>query len=167
MLNLEIAGSATPLLGQEDGTGSSLRAFVDGDCELSPAFTGAKSLLMKLRHAAALALVGWYLMLPPMECIQKAEADLGICAADLWEWREGPRFSTTEACNASILRERHLAGDLEGEREAKSSKCVPWKEVRKARRVRRAKLRPPVPDSDEPHPRIIESDPSGNVIEVY
>jgi len=111
---------------------------------------------MNPRHAAALALVGWYLMQPPFKCIENY---LGSCTADLWEWSEGGRFPTAEACNAFITRERHLVGDLEGERISALSKCVPSKEVRQARQIRRAKLRHPAPDSDEPlHPRIIESD---------
>jgi hypothetical protein len=114
---------------------------------------------MNLRHATALALVGWYLMVPPLKCIDKSENDLGSCAADLWEWQEGPRFATAEACNAFVAKERHIAADLEGERSDALSKCAPWKEVHKARQVRRAKLRHPAPDSSEPlHPRIIPSD---------
>ena len=118
---------------------------------------------MKPRHAAALALVGWYLMWPPERCVDKSRNDLGVCdmhydaTAALWEWQEGRRFPTAQACNAVIARERKLAADLGNQRKVAGAKCVTWKELHDAQRIR--PVQTPVPDSDEPlHPRIAPSD---------
>src|ERR1700736_5176774 len=56
---------------------------------------------MKPRHAAALALVGWLLMLPPVG--QKADAPMR-------EWRIVDRFPTLTACLAAenTVRENYL-----------------------------------------------------------
>lgn len=113
---------------------------------------------MKARHAAALALVSWYAMYPPLKCIDELRNDLGSCdmhydtRADLWEWQEGRGFPTAEACTAFIANARHLAGDLKNQRKVEGMKCVTWKELHKAEQVRRAKrLRNfPAQDSDEP-----------------
>ena len=53
---------------------------------------------MKLRHAAALALVGWYLMIPPMA--HKEEWRLGgpPTAAPISEWFLSDWLDTADAC---------------------------------------------------------------------
>jgi hypothetical protein len=97
---------------------------------------------MKPRHAAALALVGWYMMFPPEKCLDKSRNDLGSCpmqydvTADLWEWLGGPWFPTAEACNAAIARERKLAADLRNQRKVAGAKCVTWKDLRESLHVR-------------------------------
>ena len=105
----------------------------------------AQEIPRNLRHAAALALLGWYLMVPPLKCIDKSRNDLGSCEmqydarADLWEWLEGPRFPTAEACAAFIEKERKLAADLGNERRDAGMKCVTRTELRKSLQVRWAK----------------------------
>ena len=49
---------------------------------------------MKLRHAAALALVGWYLMLPPLD------HGVPIVKAPYSEWDNWQGFDTADACQA-------------------------------------------------------------------
>ena len=51
---------------------------------------------MKLRHAAALALVGWYLMFPPWN---KA-GDALVLDAPLSQWRTISSFDTAKECSA-------------------------------------------------------------------
>jgi hypothetical protein len=52
---------------------------------------------MKPRHAAALALVGWYLMLPPL-----ATSGLDVDQnAPLSTWRQGGAFDTARACEVN------------------------------------------------------------------
>jgi hypothetical protein len=50
---------------------------------------------MALRHAAALALVGWYLMMPPMT--EKNEAD---AEGPLSKWQNDGSFDLASACEA-------------------------------------------------------------------
>jgi len=57
---------------------------------------------VKLRHAAALALVGWYLMVPPTRCCSSAKGDPNydiLCGA---EALEGPTGIITSQCGADI-----------------------------------------------------------------
>jgi hypothetical protein len=48
---------------------------------------------MKLRHAAALALVGWYLMMPPLRGGGKPDDQAPISA-----WTVFRKFDSTAAC---------------------------------------------------------------------
>ena len=48
---------------------------------------------MKLCHAAALALVGWYLMLPPVRPDGSANAD-----APLSKWKTSNTYDTPDEC---------------------------------------------------------------------
>lgn len=50
---------------------------------------------MKLRHPAALALVGWYLILPPLD-YSRAEI---ILKAPLRDWETFQSFETAKDCN--------------------------------------------------------------------
>jgi hypothetical protein len=94
---------------------------------------------MKPRHAAALALVGWYLMFPPEKCIDRSRSDLGSCEmefdaeADLSEWEEGPNYPNAEACNTELERLHNTATDPTNTREEANMKCVSSGELRKAR----------------------------------
>ena len=55
---------------------------------------------MKTRHAAALALVGWYLMLPPVR--EAGPPDLG---APLGKWGMlSPSFDSAKECEAYKLK---------------------------------------------------------------
>ena len=69
---------------------------------------------MNLRHAAALALVGWYLMVPPM--VQKEDWQLGVrhSTAPLSEWFIWNSFDTADACTKArdALRARPLSNAL-------------------------------------------------------
>ncbi|MGA9884041.1 MAG: hypothetical protein WBQ34_10010 [Candidatus Acidiferrales bacterium] len=51
---------------------------------------------MKLRHIAALALVGWYLMVPPI--VQKNGKYQYDYAAPLSKWTEEDAFDTASDC---------------------------------------------------------------------
>jgi hypothetical protein len=94
---------------------------------------------MNSRHAAALALVGWYLMWPPEKCVDKSRSDLGACemaydtTADLTGWAQGRGFSTAEACNAFVVSIHKEITDLGNERKAAGIKCVSSAELRKAK----------------------------------
>jgi hypothetical protein len=54
---------------------------------------------MKPRHAAALALVGWYLMAPPNK---KADAPLS-------EWTVGHTYDSAQACQDALVKGREQA----------------------------------------------------------
>jgi hypothetical protein len=51
---------------------------------------------MKPRHAAALALVGWYLMVPPITSSWPVTYDT---SAPLSKWKQGGSFDTAKECN--------------------------------------------------------------------
>jgi hypothetical protein len=54
---------------------------------------------MKLRHAAALALMGWYLMVPPLvNAPYKVDTE-----ALLTSWKVSQTFDTREECDKSLL----------------------------------------------------------------
>jgi hypothetical protein len=53
---------------------------------------------MNVRHAAALALVGWYLMTPPLASDRlDVERD-----APLSTWKQGGAFDTAKDCEANL-----------------------------------------------------------------
>jgi hypothetical protein len=52
---------------------------------------------MKLRHAAALAIVVWYLMIPPIGADNKVDAH-----APLSTWRKGVSFNSQKECDDSL-----------------------------------------------------------------
>jgi hypothetical protein len=51
---------------------------------------------MKFRHAAALALAGWYLITPPVQC------DQGRCAVEsetpTWQWHRSQVMTDEKSC---------------------------------------------------------------------
>jgi len=51
---------------------------------------------MKLRRAAALALVGWYLMVPPMTLVSGRPA--ALTEAPLGRWNTSASFGNSKAC---------------------------------------------------------------------
>jgi hypothetical protein len=54
---------------------------------------------MKLRHAAALALVGWYLMLPPRDTTMPEGFN---SSAPLNRWLQARAFDSAKACEDGI-----------------------------------------------------------------
>ncbi len=52
---------------------------------------------MKSRHAAALAIVAWYLMIPPTGIDNTVDAH-----AALSQWRKGVSFESAKQCNDSL-----------------------------------------------------------------
>ena len=64
--------------------------------------------IVKLRHAAALALVGWYLMAPPFT------RDGVNSKALLFEWKQVASFDTTSECAEHAAgMEKFVAGRAE------------------------------------------------------
>ena len=67
---------------------------------------------MRLRHAAALALAGWYLMLPPVSGIGVVRGD-----APLSQWSiDGSYDSARDCANAKTQRRAHIEMPLPGEK---------------------------------------------------
>jgi hypothetical protein len=52
---------------------------------------------MKLRHAAALALVGWYLMMPPASSLDP-DSSTYLAKAPLSQWKTVKRFDSKLEC---------------------------------------------------------------------
>jgi len=77
---------------------------------------------MKLQHAAALALAGWYLMTPPIQAKGRYET-----SAPLSKWRIEAGFGSSEDCKktlvglASRAREEGKTQDIEA---VKDAQCV-------------------------------------------
>jgi len=80
---------------------------------------------MRLRHAAALVIVGWYLMVPQMSCVWS------LCRhprpgdgcfiteqnAPLSKWRKWKFYSSGSACEsarASLVVEEYFKGNIYG-----------------------------------------------------
>ena len=59
---------------------------------------------MKLRHAAALAAVGWYLMVPPRENDNSAKLRI----VPLGEWVYVDSFDTAKECRDAGLKEEQV-----------------------------------------------------------
>jgi len=57
---------------------------------------------MKLRHAAALALVGWYLMVPPLR--SKGSSECYEANAPISQWQRIEAFDTAEQCKAASTK---------------------------------------------------------------
>jgi len=71
---------------------------------------------MKLRHAAALALVGWYLMMPPSVCPSDPRS-MRPCFLDpslpLNQWNRDGYFDSADACDDRLnIIKRQLAPDV-------------------------------------------------------
>jgi hypothetical protein len=82
---------------------------------------------MKPRHATALALVGWYLMVPPFQGLPSPFVSRAYIDAPLNEWQmtEGS-WNSVEACNqkakrnyAFYLEAKQKQNRAEGDRMAK------------------------------------------------
>ena len=57
---------------------------------------------MNLRHAAALALVGWYLMTPPLSWSSDRKVIGSDLSRPLSQWLPGLVFDTEAECNKEI-----------------------------------------------------------------
>jgi hypothetical protein len=66
---------------------------------------------MKPRHATALALVGWYLMVPPQLVVggRVLSYDLN---APFSKWEQGGSFDSAEECNRGWAQHLDLANNL-------------------------------------------------------
>jgi len=58
---------------------------------------------MKLHHAAALALLGWYLLLPPITTAGRLDA-----SARLAQWRVDGKFDSSAPCEHIRYALRHV-----------------------------------------------------------
>jgi hypothetical protein len=79
---------------------------------------------MKCRHAATLALVGWYLMLPPLQFVGPANDPYSLAivdsAAPLSRWLPKMTFKTLQECdNFSIRLARNMRKSVKTERDKK------------------------------------------------
>ena len=91
---------------------------------------------MKTRHATALALVGWYLMVPPERCENKTRNDIDTCdrvpnlEAPLSAWfRTWPTYPTAQDCESAIDDSRHTFSQAPVDRvlearEVAAERCV-------------------------------------------
>jgi hypothetical protein len=66
---------------------------------------------MKLRHAAALALVGWYLLVPPQTRTWWIGPERYDDATPLSRWTIERSFDQAEACEAARSATQEQAGD--------------------------------------------------------
>jgi len=66
---------------------------------------------MKFRHAAALALVGWYLMVPPQTRTWWIGPERYDDDASLSRWTIERSFDKAEACEAARLATQEQAAD--------------------------------------------------------
>lgn len=66
---------------------------------------------MKTCHAAALALVGWYLLVPPQTRTWWIGAERYDNAAPLNRWTIEQSFDRAEACETARLNTQQQAGD--------------------------------------------------------
>ena len=87
---------------------------------------------MNLRHVAALALVGWYLMVPPSAF---KVADLASKLEPLWQWYQIGSFDSPNACEegrrmmiykfmAELQRDSGNAGAVHGVDAFYYSECI-------------------------------------------
>ena len=79
---------------------------------------------MKTRHAATLAILAWYLMIPPIGADNKVDA-----RAPLSQWRRGVSFNSQKECDASL-------------KDAIQNPMTPDEYKDAAKQTRMAKMRP-------------------------
>ena len=83
---------------------------------------------MKLRHAATLALTGWYLMVPPVHEISSPSRDsrgelVFRLSADISEWQIDSKHKTLAICEA-VRRKELQTDDHFARRRAALGKCI-------------------------------------------
>jgi hypothetical protein len=65
---------------------------------------------MKLRHAAALALVGWYLMMPPRKTVDgQVFPDTTVAVS---QWSQMQAYDTAKECEADAIKLRNRETSL-------------------------------------------------------
>ncbi|HEY6298930.1 MAG TPA: hypothetical protein VIW95_04735 [Candidatus Binatus sp.] len=79
---------------------------------------------MKARHATALAIVVWYLMIPPIGADNRVDAH-----ASLSKWRKGVGFESEKQCDDSL-------------KDAIQNPMTPAEYQAAAKATRKAKMRP-------------------------
>jgi hypothetical protein len=83
---------------------------------------------MKPRHAAALALVGWYLMLPPWRVIGgEVRSSVPDPDASLSKWINVRNFDTAASCDHALMQFLDAAGDgepLSDRNRARFARCI-------------------------------------------
>jgi hypothetical protein len=67
---------------------------------------------MKLRHAAALALIGWYLMMPPLDDVHNP-----VSGAPLSTWVQGRSFDSSDDCKMTLSALRQRVANLTPEQQ--------------------------------------------------
>ena len=90
---------------------------------------------MKLRHAAALALMGWYLMFPPPGPRSPDGTTSLDYNAPISEWSSFGVFDTADECRAEMKRqnEQKLNPADRGRYEVPHSQCIATDDPRLAR----------------------------------
>jgi len=107
---------------------------------------------MNRRHAAALALVGWYLIVPPDRCEDKTRSDLDTCdqvsnlEAPLSAWfRTWPSYATAQDCEKALEMDRRTVPNgpdrAMQERENAAARCVSSDVLKGSRSTRDPKLK--------------------------
>ena len=83
---------------------------------------------MKPRHAAALALVGWALMLPPTNGV---DIDTGsasdLLSIPVWKWERVALFDREEQCEFAIEKMVNDPNDRHPKYIAQLARCLPAK----------------------------------------
>lgn len=119
--------STGPIQGGREGNGGRLgRGIIQTGNRQRRSATGAyrtrnrpfeqidrKTVEVNSRHAAVLALAGWYLMLPPLAA-DRPDVDQD---APLSTWKQGSAFDTAKDCEANLAdalkRLNHVHGDMQ------------------------------------------------------
>lgn len=78
-----------------------------------------RRLSLKFRHGAALALVGWYLMVPPLVGLNAYNSD-----APLNTWKLFLSFDSAAECEAFAADRQKNATDSDVRNAARESKCI-------------------------------------------
>jgi len=74
---------------------------------------------MKPRHSAALVLVGWYLMVPPMYEHQRIDENVPLS-----EWKVMDSFDTAAECNDFLTKVRTTITDPKIAKRVMFSACI-------------------------------------------
>ena len=83
---------------------------------------------MKRRHAAALALVGWALMLPPTNGFDiDTQPASDLLSIPVWKWERLARFDREEQCDSAIDKMINHPDNRHPFWLAQLARCVPAK----------------------------------------
>jgi hypothetical protein len=67
---------------------------------------------MKPRHTAALALVGWYLMIPPVIDLKHKRRYEADTDAPLSKWKQSGSYDSADACEKDKWKRLHFFLDM-------------------------------------------------------